>query len=142
MRFHGVFFLTNTWLFYKIVERAQAASTEKSSGSSTLEEFEEFVTGGTKKIAKGHVNGTSLKKEGKKTVEKKPEAANFIDIEGSLNGDSVQMFPEEAFDLDSFFPAYIKKSVPVTEDTSLVRLTTLKEIGTHAVFLFLGYCSV
>ncbi|KNA23658.1 hypothetical protein SOVF_022940 [Spinacia oleracea] len=99
--------------------RAQAASTEKSSGSSTLEEFEEFVTGGTKKIAKGHVNGTSLKKEGKKTVEKKPEAANFIDIEGSLNGDSVQMFPEEAFDLDSFFPAYIKKSVPVTEDTSL-----------------------
>ncbi|XP_021718196.1 auxilin-related protein 1-like [Chenopodium quinoa] len=94
-------------------DRAQAASTEKSSGSSSLGELEDFLTVGTKKTVKGHANGTSVKKVEKKSVSKKPEAANFIDIEGSLHGESAHsytakkasdlMFQEEAQDLDSFF---------------------------------------
>uniref|UniRef100_A0A803LHH2 J domain-containing protein n=1 Tax=Chenopodium quinoa TaxID=63459 RepID=A0A803LHH2_CHEQI len=92
--------------------RAQAASKEKSSGSSSLEEFEGFVTG-TKNTVKRHANGTSVKKVEKKSVSKKPEEVNFIDIEGSLHGESAHsynaekasdlMFQDEAQDLDSFF---------------------------------------
>ncbi|KAL2893972.1 Auxilin-related protein 2 [Bienertia sinuspersici] len=98
-----------------------------SSDFSSLEELEDFATGRSKNTTKGHVNGVSVKKEAKRTVSEKSAEANFIDIEGSLNGDSVYtnkvemasepMFPEEAPDLDSFFSAHTKKSVPVTEDT-------------------------
>lgn len=111
-------------------DRAQADSTEKSSGLSSLEELEDFATGRANKIPKGRVNGIPTKKEVKKTGRNKSEA-NFIDIEGSLYGDNVDsnkaeklgepMFPEEGPDLDKFFSPYNKKSVPVTEDISMVR---------------------
>ncbi|KMT19960.1 hypothetical protein BVRB_1g010040 [Beta vulgaris subsp. vulgaris] len=92
-------------------DRAQASAAEKSSGSSSLEELEEF--------AMGRTNVSSVKKEEKKTANQKSRETNFIDIDGSFNGYSEPMFPEEAPDLDSFFGAHTKKSVPVAEDTSM-----------------------
>ncbi|XP_057532725.1 auxilin-related protein 2 [Amaranthus tricolor] len=109
------------------ISRAQSGSREKSSGSSSIEELEDFATGILKKNDKGKRNEFSVKKEAK-TVSKKPQEVNFFDIQENFNVDSMHshkvekatepMFPEAATDLDSFFSAHVKKkSVPVTEDT-------------------------
>lgn len=86
----------------------------------------------------GRTNVSSVKKEEKKTANQKSRETNFIDIDGSFNGYSEPMFPEEAPDLDSFFGAHTKKSVPVAEDTSMVRYRSLplKENGRYAVWVF------